>query len=271
MTTKTFSRRLLTVGLLSLGLWSCGAAPDSDGQLQLKLPKPLREISGLTQSSDGALLAVADEKAHIYRIDMQIPLVERLTKFGDPVEKGDFEGITLVDQELYVVTSKGVLWHKQLQAAAKDYRKYKTGIGSQCEVEGLTAWVEKQLLLILCKEGRNRDTRNQLTVFGWSTAARSLLPEPVFQLSYRSAGLPALSPSGIAFTADRQRLFIVAARQQFFVELNLDGSIARSGPLPFPATHPQTEGVVISAANTLYLADEGGKDRGTVTRYEPSF
>ena len=172
---------------------------------------------------------------------------------------------------MYIITSNGVLWHKTLQAAAKDYRKFKTGIGKQCEVEGLTAWTERQLLLILCKEGRSSVTRNHLTVFGWSTADGGLLSDPVFRVNYRSAGLAALSPSGISFSADRQRLFIVAARQQSFIELNLDGTVARTGRFPFPATHPQTEGIVITAGNTLYLADEGGKDRGTVTRYEPSF
>ncbi len=270
MTTKIFSR-VTGLALVCVSLWACGAASEDRGQLQLKLPKPLREISGLTQTADGALLAVADEKAHIYRIDMQAQLVERLTKFGDPVKKGDFEGITLDDDNLYVVTSDGVLWHKKLKAAAKDYRTFETGIGKHCEVEGLSAWRERQLLLILCKEGRTDATRNQLVIYSWSTSTESLLAEPVVQLDYRAIGLAPVSPSGISFSADRQRWFIVAARQRSFIELNFDGSVVRAGPFPFPTTHPQTEGVVISAANTLYLADEGGKDRGTVTRYEPSF
>ena len=252
-------------------LCGCGSPTNDQGQLQLQLPKPLREISGLTEMPDGSLLAVADEKAHIYRIDMQARLVEKLTKFGDPVKKGDFEGISLVDEHLYVVTSNGVLWRKELRADAKDYSKFKTGIGKLCEVEGLTAWEPRQLLLVLCKQGRHPSTRGKLTIYGWSIAEQTLLPEPIIQLVYRDAGLPQLHPSGLSFSADRQRLFIVAAKEQSFIELNLDGSVARGGRFPFPATHTQTEGVVITAGNTLYLADEGGKDRGRVTQYDPSF
>ena len=139
MTTRTFSL-LLT----ALCLCGCGTPADTEGHLQLKLPKPLREISGLTETADGALLAVADEKAHIYRIDMNAKVVERLTKFGDPVKKGDFEGIALLDEQLYVVTSNGVIWRKALRGDAKDYSRFKTGIGDACEVEGLTAWAERQ-------------------------------------------------------------------------------------------------------------------------------
>ncbi len=237
----------------------------------MQLPKALREISGLTLMPDGTLLAVADEKAHIFRINMQARLVEKLTKFGDPVKKGDFEGISLSGGHLYVVTSDGVLWRKALQADAKDYTKLKTGVGELCEVEGLTAWELRQLLLVLCKEGRHRSTRGKLTIYGWSIPQQMLLAEPVVQIDYRAAGLPELHPSGISFSADGKRLFIVAAKQQSFVELNLDGSVVRGGRFPFPATHPQTEGVVITAENTLYLADEGGKDRGRVTQYAPSF
>ena len=64
--------RCSVVGLLCL--LAASACGDGDGeqqrgQLQFKLPKPLREVSGLALLTDERLLAVADEKAQIYSID----------------------------------------------------------------------------------------------------------------------------------------------------------------------------------------------------------
>jgi len=260
--------RLLLAALFVAG---CDNAPESDGLMQLKLPSALREISGLAVTTDGALLAVADEKAHVFRISFDPVTIERFTKFGDPAKKGDFEGITLLHDDLYLVTSNGVLWQKQLTAAPKDYTKIKTGLGKQCEIEGLTAWPERQWLLLLCKKSRHKNTRGQLTVYAWSAARQQLLDKPFIQLNYREAGLPKLSPSGITLSNDTQQFIIVAAKEQSYLTLNLDGSVSRWGQLPDAGNHRQAEGIAITPGNTVYIADEGKTSRGTITRYEHSF
>ena len=243
----------------------------TSGELQLKLPKGLREISGLALAADGALLAVADERSHVYRIDVVAHTVNKHTKFGDPAARGDFEGIAVHNERLYLVTSDGEIWVKRLDTPPTEYQRYNTGIGARCEVEGLAAWPTQDLLLVLCKEARDKSLKGQLVVFSWQTARPAEPASVMLGVDLEQAGLPKLHPSGITFTADGQRLFIVAARQRYFVEMTLDGEVVRAGSLPHPDTHPQTEGVVITTGNTLYLADEGDKKRGTVTRYEPTF
>lgn len=265
MTIKSFSGALICWTLL------CGCSPPSSGDLQLKLPKDLREISGLSLTPDGNLLAVADEKAHIFKIDVEASKVEKFTKFGDPVARGDFEGITLHDGTLYLVTSDGALWQRRLDAEPEAYQVFDTGVGRRCEVEGLTVWPQEETLFILCKNPRDPALKGQLAVFAWSLAQQALSDEHHIVVPLAAYGIKKLQPSAISFSADGERLFIVAGPQAAFVEISLSGELARAGKLPKHAKHTQTEGVVISAQNTLYLADEGGKGRGKLTRYANSF
>ena len=264
--TKIYS---LTLALLLLA--SCDRSNTSEGELQLLLPKPLREISGLAELPDGRLLAVADEKAQVYSIDIQAQSVNKFTAFGEPAEKGDFEGIAVIDQMVYLVTSDGVIWQQSIDAPPEDFETFDTKIGKQCEVEGLAAIKEQNGLLIVCKQARKKKLNGHLVVFRWSITDKTLDTNPMILRSYASLGLPDVNPSGLTLTADAKRLFFVAARQQYFFETTLSGDVVRQGKFPHPKTHPQTEGVVITAENTLYLADEGDKKGGTITRYVPSF
>ena len=257
--------------LVMLCLMSCGGKSEQGGQLQLKLPKALREISGLALLPDDRLLAVADERARVYSIDFNELQANKFSTMGDPAGKGDFEGIALLNNAVYLVTANGVLWRQQLNAAADDYEKIRTGIGKQCEVEGLTAWPVRDALLILCKQGHESKGSAKLRVFYWSEKRRALEPDMAITRSYKELGVKQLHPSGISFSADKQTLFIIAAQEKYYLEITLQGQIVRAAQLPNKSTHRQTEGVVITANNTLYLADEGRKGKGTVTRYEPSF
>lgn len=263
--TKIFS------SLLLLCLMSCGSENQHPGQLQIKLPKALREVSGLTVLPDGRLLAVADEKARVYSVDFEALQAKKYTSMGNPAAKGDFEGIALLNNALYLVTSNGVLWRQELSAKPESYEKIRTGIGKHCEVEGLTAWVERDALLILCKQARVSNHQRKLQIFSWSEERRALEPDHAITRSYKVLGVQPLHPSGISFSADKQSLFIIAAREQYFLEITLRGQILRAAPLPNKSTHQQTEGVVITTDSTLYLADEGRKGKGTITRYVPSF
>jgi uncharacterized protein YjiK len=258
--------------LLLLCLTSCGNNSEgAGGQLQIKLPKALQEVSGLALLPDGRLLAVADERARVYSVDFKALRADKFTTLGDPAVKGDFEGIALLNNAIYLVTASGILWRQELGAEAEDYEKIRTGLGKLCEVEGLTAWRERNALLILCKQARKTKSGKKLRVFAWSEKRRALEPDMSITRTYQELGVKRLHPSGISFSADRQSLFIIAAQEQYFLEITLQGQIVRAARLPNKSTHRQTEGVVITAGNTLYLADEGRKGRGTVTRYVPSF
>ena len=253
--------------ILSIALLSACDSHENPGDLQLKLPKNLREISGLSALDDGTLLAIADEKAQIYRIDTAAQDVSKYGAMGDPVGKGDFEGIDVLNEFIYLTTSQGSLWRQRKGAPDTRYEVITTDAEDWCEIEGLAAWHEENSLLLLCKTVFTPADKNALIVLIWSAQEPHAKLRPLIMKPYTELGVKKLHPSGIAFSADRQNLFIVAAREKKFLEVSLEGRKVRHGKLPKKAGHRQTEGVAITSKNKLYLADEGGKGRGTLTEY----
>lgn len=238
----------------------------------MKLPKSLREISGLT-THEGLLLAVGDERARVYAIDFDAPEVDKLLDFGDPPRRGDFEGITTLDGILYVTTSDGLLLSRPLDDSedGDPVSETVTGIGQQCEVEGLAArpGLEQRQghLFLACKTARRKPLRDRLTIFAWSLSKNAIDAESSISVPLSTLGLAHLHPSGLHVT-DRNTLLVVAGKEKKLLELNFDGEVMLLSDLPNPGHHPQTEGITMDASGRLYLADEGGRKRGTITRYE---
>lgn len=249
---------------------ACNSA-ENEGNLQLKLPKDLREISGLSALQNGSLLAVDDEQAQVYQIDMAAGVISKFLAMGSPIAKGDFEGISVLNNSVYLVTSQGTLWRQAMDVPTNQHEVIVTDAGERCEIEGLTAWHEEGSLLLLCKTVYDAEYKDALVVLRWSAEAPAAPTEALITKSYDELGLKKLHPSAITFSMDRQNLFIVAARQKAFIEVSLQGGLIRHGKLPSGAGHRQTEGVAITNQNRLYLADEGGKGKGTLTEYANNF
>ena len=115
-------------------------APDVDEKLvmQWQLPGGLREISGLALTGDGRLLAVSDELAIVYEIDYAAGKLVKRFALGDPALRGDFEGIAVVGETVWLMTSDGQLFASAEGADGEHvlYQELNTGLGGYCECEG---------------------------------------------------------------------------------------------------------------------------------------
>ncbi len=269
--TKTCSCALL---LLLVG---CGAGSSEDSEAgnarepMLKLPMNLQEISGLAHSPGGHLLTMNDERAVVYEVRFDPPGVTEFARFGDPVSDGDFEGIAVKDEHLYLMTSDGKLLRQSLKSSSDSYDSFKTGLKKVCELEGLAPHPAEEMLLLLCKTPYKKGRKKSLLIYSWSTVEETLAEDPWLSEDYKDLGLPHLHPSGITFSADGENIVVVAARERYYAVLDRQGTVLKHDKLPNQHVHQQTEGVIATTLNTLYLADEGVKDRGTITQYERFF
>lgn len=117
---------------------------------QCVLANELVEISALTLDNESDILyAVNDEKAFIYALeDCKVS-----SKF-DFGKKGDYEGIEMVDNELYVLKSSGRII--QYDLISEDVKRViKTPLKTKNDSEGLGYDKEKNTLLIACKGSPN--------------------------------------------------------------------------------------------------------------------
>ncbi len=242
-----------------------------------KLPEHLEEISGLAMTRDNRLLAHNDERGIIFEIDYQngsIAKAFQLTDMKTPVAS-DFEGIVTTDEQIYLVTSSGRLYACREGTAGESvlFNVYTTGVGRDCEIEGLAYDESKRALLMMCKDARSADMVGQLAVYHWSIDEKQLIKDahtaiPVVEFARHIKGKK-FQPSGIERHPISGNYFIVAARQGAIAEITPGGKVI--AVREFPAQwHRQAEGITFAADGTLIIADEGAGKRARLTLYPVS-
>lgn len=241
---------------------------------QWKLPGKLREISGLAITFDGRALAVADEKAVIYELDYAEGKIVKAFALGDPTVNGDFEGIATIDDLVYLTTSDGDIYRAEEgeDGDRMNFRKFVTGLGEHCEIEGLASL--RSNLLLLCKNVRSDELIDRLAIFVWSAAGETLVNSDLIELPegeiLQQLETDRLNPSGLAVDTETGNLLIVAAQQRALVELTAAGEFVQALRMPLAKRHRQAEGIEITRAQQMLLADEGGRHKARLAVYRPT-
>ena len=242
-----------------------------------KLPGRLEEISGLAMTLDDRLVAHDDEEAVIHEIDYREGLIVKAFQLSDmkhPVTD-DFEGIATVNDQVYLVTSSGRIYECRRGAGGASvlYNIYATGVGKDCEIEGLAYDASKGVLLLMCKDARREDLKEHLVIYHWSTDVKQLNEDahiviPVIEFT-RHIDEKEFQPSGIERHPVSGNYFVVAARQRAIAEITPGGQVI--GVKQFPAEwHRQPEGITFAADGTLIIADEGVGRKARLTLYPVS-
>ena len=255
---------------------SASQATADDSFRQWKLPRKLHEVSGLALTRDNRLLAITDEEAVVYEIDYESGRMVKAFAFGDPVVRGDFEGIAVLQGKVWLMTSHGRLF-SALEGANGErvqFQQFDTGLGKYCELEGLAQDRDNGLLVLACKETRSK--KDDLKIFELSVTASGI--SPVREIKVPQAAIADaieskhVNPSGIAIAPDSGQLMMVAARQRAIMQLSSDGELIDAIILPKKKRHRQAEGVEITGDGRLLIADEGGdgKARLAIYRLAPS-
>lgn len=256
---------------------SAASGRETDGvelRLQAKLPRELREVSGLASTPEQTVLAVADERAVVFEIDPTVARIVKRLEIGSPVLTGDFEGIELVGDAIYLVDSDGVIVQADRnRPTALPYQRTITGAGATCEIEGLSHEPETDLLYLLCKKPRARAFKSDtVMLLAYSMTTRNLVPAAHRALNVSDAlaalELKKLAPSGLAFGKDPAFITVVAAKQQALIVFNRSGEVISAQYLPAAGQHQQTEGIAILADGRLVLADEGNSSAGRLSVYD---
>ncbi len=270
--------RQATVGILLLVLvTSCQSrqanepAAGSTDFRQWSLPDRLREISGLALTPDQRLLAIDDEQAVVYELDYEDGRIVKSFAFGDPVMRGDFEGIAVLQGKVWIMTSDGMLFAATEGADGRtvNYEKFATGHGDYCELEGLAQDRAANTLLLACKETHSEN--DSLMAFEWLVSPKGIefsrsiiLPG---QAIAERIGKKRFNPSGVAIDPANRDWLMVAARQKALLRLTADGGLSEAIILPEKDRHRQAEGIEMTRDGYMLIADEGGDGRARLAGY----
>ena len=244
---------------------------------QWKLPKSLREISGLAVTPDGRVFAHGDERGLIHQLDYHGGRLIKsfaLTKANGKPLKRDFEGMTALGDDLYLVASDGTLYRFQpgRDGDAVTFQVIPTHGGDVCEVEGLTHHPKEHALLLACKQLYGPKAGPDLHILYFSLDTARLEPGRTIvvsaqQIARKSGTDGVLNPSGIAVSPRAGSLLLVAARQRMALEVTTHGKLVDVFRWPMERYHRQTEGIVQLTDGTLIVGDEGKSKRGRLGVY----
>jgi hypothetical protein len=244
----------------------------SEGGVRVELPGELREISGLAVTKDGRIFGHNDEFGRVFEIDVPTGSIKKFFNVGRFAVPGDFEGLAVVGERFFLLTSAGDLveFREGGNGSSMAYQVYPLGLGRLCEMEGLAFEEPRNALLLPCKTPRTRRLEDHLVVFSVPLTSMTPDPEPRIFLPLEeldSAGLGKnFQPSSIEVHPETGSLFLVAARQEAIVELSSKGEILATKELK-KKRHPQPEGITFLPDGRLVIADEGQGGRGTLTFY----
>jgi uncharacterized protein YjiK len=263
--------------LLALALLAPGVAlaenmlADYQPAKSAPLAPSLREASGLTPAGATSLFTHNDEYAIIYEINQTDGTVIRAFALGRPTLRGDFEGVAILAERLYLVSSDGRVFETAPAAhrTRARFNVYDTGVGDHCEVEGLSLGRTDDELLLLCKLQKDALLQGRLQIFAWSLAsrlapARLLVDTPFLSVMSKSAASD-FRPSDLARDPADGTLYVLSVSGAV---LAIDDRGAARGYLPLDRErHPQPEGLALLSDHSLVIADEGGRKDGRLTIY----
>lgn len=238
------------------------ATPDA----RFELPGRLDEISGLTLTADGRLFGHDDERGRVHEIDPATGSVGKRFDLGSGNVLDDFEGIATIGERLFLVSSTGFLYEFREGADDADvpYRVTDTGVGANCEVEGLDYDPSGEALLLACKTTGRRSP--SLTVYVLPVAGGRAAPVHVDRADLVAAGLDAdFQPSALVVT-DEGSWILLSAATESVAEVDPTGRVL-AGVILGMRRHPQPEGIAVGVDGTLYIADEKNGDDAHVTIY----
>ncbi len=236
----------------------------------LRLPPSLREISGLA-FLDSRLLAHNDEDGFLVELNKEDGSVVRWTHLGPDRVLGDFEGVATRGDSLFMITSGGtlVMFEESVDDHPVSYVATPTPAKDICEVEGLASGLDGRLWAA-CKTNRDRALRNGLRILALDPTRpdaplQTVVEMTAGQLEY--FGVEGLRPSAIDVLPGGHTL-VLSARGRLLLELDTRGRPVAWVELS-KSRHPQAEGLAVSPDGALWIADEGGRGRGRLTRYGP--
>lgn len=232
------------------------------------LPGRLDEISGLAVTTDGRLFGHDDERAVVHEIDPVAGTVEKRFSLGDPPLRGDFEGIAVVGERFFMVTSGGLLYEfrEADDRAEAPYRVTDTGLGEHCEVEGLDYDPIDEALLLACKVSARDGEAVLVHRLALDPAGPPLPPirVPRSEIAMHDVD-EGFEPSAIVVDPTGT-LVMVSAPFESLIEFDRGGRVL-SGTRLSRNRHPQPEGLAFGLDGTLYIADERNRRDARITAY----
>lgn len=239
-----------------------------------EMPKELNEISGIAWISDGKLACVQDEDGIIFIYDLHEKKIEEKVSFA---ERGDYEGIAVVDSTAYVLRSDGLLFEIQ-NYLKKDFKvkTHETPFSESNNMESLTYDKENNRLLLIPKEKDQKDDKT-LGIYAFHLQDKKMNSNPILKVKYNDPifedtkedkkSSKTIYPADIAINPQNGKYYIVDGKNPKILILDNHGKSIKVTQLNKKKIR-QPEGIIFSPNGTMYISSEGKKGTATIMEIE---
>jgi hypothetical protein len=260
----------------------------SKPQLNVILPEVLHEISGITVIDSTTVACIQDENGILFLYDIAHFRIRKEISFG---LNGDYEGITKVENTLYILRSDGVIFEIEDYTSKKlTIKEYKTGIPAYNN-EGLCYDKDKNRLLIGAKGKINKDPLNKdkRFIYEFNLQTKSLNQKPLISFNVNSINLFAkqnglvltkketkngkitevgfkLNTSEIAIHPITKKLYVLSATDHCLFICNINGELEHIEQLN-PVLFNKAEGLSFFSNGDMIISNEGQAHQPTLLRF----
>lgn len=226
------------------------------------LPDKLKEISGLSYYKSNQLICVNDEEGKIFIYDINEKKIVDKIPFG---KDGDYEGVEVVGDEVFVLKSNGKL--KGFKIGEAFEREIDCSEPEVIDYEGLGYDPKSNYLLLVAKE-RTKEVDDKKMVYAYDFERKILFKHiaiPQEQIIDDANGKD-FRPSGIAVHPNTGQIFIIASAGKKLLILSKKGQKEALISLN-PKIYRQPEGICFSPNGDLFISSEGKNGNGYILRF----
>ena len=258
---------ILVIGILVIYSFkqkpSGGELTSSDYEIIKKweLPEILNEISGIVWIGDHRIACVQDEDGEIFLYNLKTSKLENSVSFAGG---GDYEGVTVLGENAYVLRSDGVIFEiREFQKENPQVKEYltKTNQLPGINLEGLCADAANNRLLLAVKERKNSPDYKEIYAFDLDKKDsdedplyKVTLADPIFT---KVKGKPEkkFSPGEIGIHPQTGEHYILDGSRPKLLITGKDGT-PKELIIFQPKDFGNPEGLTFSPEGDLYISNE---------------
>ncbi|MCB7479796.1 SdiA-regulated domain-containing protein [Christiangramia sediminis] len=226
------------------------------------LPEVLEEVSGIHYYAPNKLASVQDEDGTIFIYDLDKKEIEKEINFAG---SGDYEALTIKDQDAYVLRSDGVLFEIKNFLKNPKIIKYDPDIDHSVNFEGLCFAKESGKLLMITKEEDVED--GVKNVYSFDLTSKSFDKSVPFKLETEKGIFKdykgSFRPSEIEINPKTGEYYVLDGKNPRLLILNSSFKVLRLISLD-EDDFEQPEGISFDDEGRLFISNEAGKNDANI-------
>lgn len=243
------------------------------------LDKKLGEISGLFYlKGEGSMLAIADDKKHIYRVYTDGTFTDYFKEeFG---ESADYEDVVKVDSSVFVLSSDGTVTETIRDSSGLRTQSYHLEVPhapvtkkDDPGVDFETIYYDSSAhgLILLSKNIKGESKEGVRSAWRFDLGTRTFDKEPFYKFRLEDVnkalkdGQVEFKPSAAAIHPGDHRLYVLSSAGHLLVVADLRGHVQEVYRLN-PTFYPQAEGIAFAENGDMYVSNEAKLGKASLLR-----